>query len=269
MKDIGLVGRAVQREVHAVHGAHARRRGRRPVEPGRRAGAGSTAPGLTEMERSREDRRRAGALRRRAGRDLSAQGIAKLREADALAVVVRCFGGDATPAAELGDVHAELLLADLAVIDSALERAEKRAKGKPLARGRRPRAGARGAVGRDAAARREARGRRPRAPPGDRAAHAEAVGGGGEPRGGDRGAGRAAGGRGRRVRLDRGRDRRDGPRGGARAAGGVRRRRAGPRPRDRARAIRPSTSSRSSRPARTRPGRGRCAAARRPPRPPA
>ena len=31
----------------------------------------------------------------------SAQGIAKLREVDALAVVVRCFGGDATPAEEL------------------------------------------------------------------------------------------------------------------------------------------------------------------------
>jgi ribosome-binding ATPase len=60
----------------------------------------------------------------------SAQGIAKLREAEALAVVVRCFGGDATPAAELSNVHAELLLADLAVIDSALERAEKRAKGR-------------------------------------------------------------------------------------------------------------------------------------------
>ncbi len=60
----------------------------------------------------------------------SAQGIAKLREAEALAFVVRCFGGDATPAAELVNVHAELLLADLAVIDSALERAEKRAKGK-------------------------------------------------------------------------------------------------------------------------------------------
>ena len=60
----------------------------------------------------------------------SSQGIAKLREVDALAMVVRCFGGDATPAAELGNVHAELLLADLAVIDSAVERAQKRAKGK-------------------------------------------------------------------------------------------------------------------------------------------
>ena len=60
----------------------------------------------------------------------SAQGIAKLREVDALAVVVRCFGPDATPAAELADVRAELLLADLAVIESALQKALKRAKGK-------------------------------------------------------------------------------------------------------------------------------------------
>jgi ribosome-binding ATPase len=61
----------------------------------------------------------------------SAQGIAKLREADALAVVVRCFGPDAAPETELASVRAELLLADLAVIESALQKAEKRAKGKP------------------------------------------------------------------------------------------------------------------------------------------
>ena len=58
-------------------------------------------------------------------------GLAKLREADALAVVIRCFGADAEPAAELAEVRAELLLADLAVIESALQKAEKRAKGKP------------------------------------------------------------------------------------------------------------------------------------------
>ena len=44
----------------------------------------------------------------------SAQGVAKLREVDALAIVVRCFGGDAKPAAELADVEADLVLADLA-----------------------------------------------------------------------------------------------------------------------------------------------------------
>jgi GTP-binding protein YchF len=60
----------------------------------------------------------------------SAQGIARLREADALAVVLRCFGPDQRPAAELADVRSELLLADLAVIESALDKAVKRAKGK-------------------------------------------------------------------------------------------------------------------------------------------
>ena len=85
---------------------------------------------LTEMERSAKTVAAQVRFVDVPGGTSSAQGIAKLREAEALAVVVRCFGGDATPAAELGNVHAELLLADLAVIDSALERAEKRAKGK-------------------------------------------------------------------------------------------------------------------------------------------
>jgi GTP-binding protein YchF len=61
----------------------------------------------------------------------SAQSVAKLREADALAVVVRCFGADASPASELAGVRADLLLADLAVIGSALEKAVKKARGKP------------------------------------------------------------------------------------------------------------------------------------------
>jgi GTP-binding protein YchF len=61
----------------------------------------------------------------------SAQGIAKLREAEALGLVVRCFGADATPAEELSSLRAELLLADMAVVESALRKAEKRAKGKP------------------------------------------------------------------------------------------------------------------------------------------
>jgi hypothetical protein len=60
----------------------------------------------------------------------SAQGLAKLREADALAVVVRCFGADRMPAEELTDVRNELLLADLAVVESSLENATKRAKGR-------------------------------------------------------------------------------------------------------------------------------------------
>jgi GTP-binding protein YchF len=61
----------------------------------------------------------------------SAQGIAKLREVDALAVVLRSFGSDATPADDLEAVRAELLLADLAVIESALEKAVKKARQKP------------------------------------------------------------------------------------------------------------------------------------------
>lgn len=60
----------------------------------------------------------------------SAQGVAKLREVDALAIVVRCFGHDRAPASELASVLADLILADLAVIEPALEKAEKRAKGK-------------------------------------------------------------------------------------------------------------------------------------------
>lgn len=61
----------------------------------------------------------------------SAQGIAKLREVDALAVVLRCFGADAAPLDELETVRAELLLADLGVIESALEKAVKKARQKP------------------------------------------------------------------------------------------------------------------------------------------
>ena len=85
---------------------------------------------LTEMERSAKTVAAQVRFVDVPGGTSSAQGIAKLREVDALAVVVRCFGGDATPAVELADVHAELLLADLAVVDSAVERAQKRAKGR-------------------------------------------------------------------------------------------------------------------------------------------
>jgi ribosome-binding ATPase YchF (GTP1/OBG family) len=61
----------------------------------------------------------------------SAQGVARLRETDALAIVLRCFGPDARPAAELAEVRADLLLADQAVIEPAHEKAVKRARGKP------------------------------------------------------------------------------------------------------------------------------------------
>ncbi len=63
----------------------------------------------------------------------SAQGIAKLREVEALALVIRSFGADAEPAEELATVRGDLLLADLSVVDSALHKAEKRAKGKTTA----------------------------------------------------------------------------------------------------------------------------------------
>ena len=59
----------------------------------------------------------------------SAQALGTLRECDALCVVLRAFGVDADPARELGELEAELILADLVVVESALESARKRAKG--------------------------------------------------------------------------------------------------------------------------------------------
>jgi hypothetical protein len=88
---------------------------------------------LTEMERSRKTVHAQVGFVDVPGGTSSAQGIAKLREADALAIVVRCFGPDARPAAELAEVRADLLLADQAVIEQALAKAEKRARGKPAA----------------------------------------------------------------------------------------------------------------------------------------
>ena len=61
----------------------------------------------------------------------SSQGLAALREVDALAVVLRCFGADADPAGELEKIRGELLLADLAVLESAVERSRKRSRSKP------------------------------------------------------------------------------------------------------------------------------------------
>ena len=85
---------------------------------------------LTEMERSRKTVHAQVGFVDVPGGTSSSQGIAKLREADALAIVVRCFGPDAEPASEVAEVRADLLLADQAVIEPALEKAEKRAKGK-------------------------------------------------------------------------------------------------------------------------------------------
>ena len=58
----------------------------------------------------------------------NAQALAELRTADALCLVLRAFGGDAAPAKEIDEITAEMLLADLAVIESALEGARKRQK---------------------------------------------------------------------------------------------------------------------------------------------
>ena len=86
---------------------------------------------LTQMERSKKTVAAQVRFVDVPGGTSSAQGVAKLRESDALAVVLRCFGPGATPAKELANVRADLLLADLAVVDSALHKAEKRAKGRP------------------------------------------------------------------------------------------------------------------------------------------
>ena len=85
---------------------------------------------LTEMERSKKTVPAQVRFVDVPGGVSSAQGLAKLREADALAVVLRCFGADRDPEHELAEVRGELLLADLAVVESALEKAVKRAKGK-------------------------------------------------------------------------------------------------------------------------------------------
>ena len=88
---------------------------------------------LTEMERSKKTVAAQVRFVDVPGGLSSTQGVAKLREVDALALVIRCFGTDASPAAELADVRSELLLADLQVVDSALQKATKRGKGKTTA----------------------------------------------------------------------------------------------------------------------------------------
>ncbi len=60
----------------------------------------------------------------------SAQALAALRETDALCLVLRAFGPDQSPASDLDEVAADLLLADLALVESALEGARRRAKGR-------------------------------------------------------------------------------------------------------------------------------------------
>jgi GTP-binding protein YchF len=85
---------------------------------------------LTEMERSRKTVAAQVRFVDVPGGTSSAQGLAALREVDALAIVVRAFGQVAEPVKELTNVGADLLIADLTVVDSALEKAQKRAKGR-------------------------------------------------------------------------------------------------------------------------------------------
>lgn len=59
---------------------------------------------------------------------LSAQVLGALREVDALAIVVRAYGDDADPAAELADVALELALADLGTLSAAADRAAKKGR---------------------------------------------------------------------------------------------------------------------------------------------
>lgn len=59
---------------------------------------------------------------------LPAELIGHLREADALLLVVRGFGPDADPARELVELETELIFADLALVDSKLERGSKAAR---------------------------------------------------------------------------------------------------------------------------------------------
>lgn len=60
---------------------------------------------------------------------LTAQGIAEFRQMDALCFVLRGFGPDASPAKELAEITAELIIADLASVESGLDKARKKARG--------------------------------------------------------------------------------------------------------------------------------------------
>lgn len=129
MKDIGLVGVAFSGKSTLFTaltrtGAHGGQANRAVVPvPDPRLAV------LTEMERSRKTVNAQVAFVDVPGGVSSAQGVAKLRETDALAIVVRSFGSDASPAADLAEVRADLLLADQVVIESALEKARKRVRG--------------------------------------------------------------------------------------------------------------------------------------------
>ncbi len=56
------------------------------------------------------------------------QALGSLREADALAIVVRAYGADADPRAELADLMLELTLADLGSISAAADKAARKVR---------------------------------------------------------------------------------------------------------------------------------------------
>jgi ribosome-binding ATPase YchF (GTP1/OBG family) len=112
MKDIGLVGhpfsgRSTLFTALTRTGSHGGQANHAVVPvPDPRLGV------LTEMERSRKTVPAQVGFVDVPGGISSAQGIARLRETDALAIVLRCFGADAKPAAELDEVRADLILSD-------------------------------------------------------------------------------------------------------------------------------------------------------------
>jgi GTP-binding protein YchF len=63
-----------------------------------------------------------------AGEGLSGQTLGTLREADALAIVVRAYGADADPRGELADLMLELTLGDLTTISSSVDKAARKVR---------------------------------------------------------------------------------------------------------------------------------------------
>ena len=59
---------------------------------------------------------------------LTAQGIADYRNTDALCMVIGAFSGEGDPTSDLESLRAEMIIADLASIESAVEKARKKAK---------------------------------------------------------------------------------------------------------------------------------------------
>ena len=121
-----------QRQVDPVHGRDARGLARRPSEPRRGSRSRSAGRRPDADGAIGEDRLRAGAVRRRAREASRAR-----RASPGCARPTRwrswcgASGAGASPASELAEVRADLLLADLAVVEAALQKAEKKARGKP------------------------------------------------------------------------------------------------------------------------------------------